>query len=105
MMMLFAFSVLLLELTDQKESSREKAERQQAKQLTRKESVLLTFGLLVPFGIFGAIGCVLYFLVVLLVQVLFFLFLLVSGFTALTYGYLERNLGHLFQPHKPIDHA
>ena len=37
MMMLFAFSVLLLELTDQKESSREKAERQQAKQLTRKE--------------------------------------------------------------------
>jgi len=61
---------------------------------------LLTFGVLVPLGILGAIFCVLLLALTAVCQLLSFVFLLITGLSTLVYGYLSRSFGHLFNhPH------
>lgn len=68
------------------------------------QNTLLTFGVLVPVGILGAVFCGLLLAVTALFQLLAFLFLLITGLSSLLYGYLSRNFGHLFS-HQHTWHA
>jgi hypothetical protein len=64
------------------------------KKIKGSENALLTFGVLVPVGALGALVCLLVFVVTSIFSVLTFIFLLLCGFSSLTYGYLSRVFGH-----------
>jgi len=64
------------------------------------QNTLLTFGVLVPVGILGAVFCMLLVVVTVFFQVLSFVFLLITGLSSLLYGYFSRNFGHLFSHHQ-----
>ena len=64
------------------------------------QNALLTYGVLVPVGILGAIFCGLLLAVTVFFQVLSFFFLLITGLSSLLYGYFSRNFGHLFSHHQ-----
>jgi hypothetical protein len=72
------------------------------KKIKGSENALLTFGVLVPAGALGALVCLLVFVVTSIFSVLTFIFLLLCGFSSLTYGYLSRNLGHFHLRHKHL---
>jgi len=66
----------------------------------QSHAALLTFGILVPVGILGAIFCALLFAITAVFQLLCFVFLLLTGLSSLLYGYFSRNFGHLFSHHQ-----
>jgi hypothetical protein len=102
MAFLFSFSILLLEFTDQKETKKKDIgeARHEAVVVRRAETSWLTFGILLPFGFLGGMFCVILFVVVAIVKMLFFLCLLGAGLSSLTYGYLSRNFTHVLSHDK-----
>jgi hypothetical protein len=98
---LFTFSILLMEFTDQKAFAKQDAGGALRGEKARVgETALLTFGILAPFGILGGIFCLLLLVIMLIVNILSFLFLLGCGLSSLIYGYLSRNFDHLLVRHK-----
>jgi hypothetical protein len=64
------------------------------------QQAALTFGVLVPVGILGAIFCVLLLAITAVFQLLSFVFLLITGLSTLLYGYLSQSFDHLFHHHQ-----
>ena len=60
------------------------------KKIKGSENALLTFGVLVPMGAVGALICLLVFIIMSIFGALTFIFLLLCGFSSLTYDYLSR---------------